>query len=371
MDILPDPPQSSQPLEHLETQLQDLKTMLKDVQNKDKHSKLGYRQLRKDIKTQLLVLRGSSVDDENRNQISVLAKSDPWSMRLPFMQKLFFTHDEKARKRSLEDVSKILGTEPSFNCLEQLRTYMDNIMSEAAVQPHVIDVPPVEATVRAIAHGQNIFNFLRSYLVSPAHLKEATGDSYHHDLFDKSVLLTGKKSPWKLRMHVFLPESFTVAQEEIHSHRNHFVSCCLYGGLSQELWEEPRHLSQDIPPESQPPITSLYKYIYEPTFTSDGLTRVFNVNFIGKISLARVQEQAVVKGQSYYMHPSVLHSVNAIDGCTVTLVWNSPLSTEKSCFSTQTPWEAESFVRPKFTEEEMRKQLEMVLQILTEDQDTK
>jgi len=87
---------------------------------------------------------------------------------------------------------------------------------------------------------------------------------------------------------------------------------------------------------------------------------------VGKVSLARVQEQAVAKGQTYYMHPSVLHSVNAIDGCTVTLVWNSPMATEKSCFATQTPWDSESFVRPKFTEEEMHKQLEMVLELLTD-----
>jgi len=101
--------------------------------------------------------------------------------------------------------------------------------------------------------------------------------------------------------------------------------------------------------------------------TEDKTTRVFNVNYVGSINLARVQEQAVIKGQSYYMHPSVLHSVCAIDGCTVTLVWNSPLATEKSCFATHTPWEFESFVRPKFTEEEMRKQLQMVLELLTED----
>jgi len=201
--------------------------------------------------------------------------------------------------------------------------------------------------------------------LSPEHLQNAVKDSYHHDLFDKSVLLSGKKTPWKLRMHVFLPESFPVAQEEVHSHRNHFVSCCLYGGLSQELWEEPHHLDEQNSTEPYP-VCTLNKYIYDPTVTPDGSTRVFNVNHVGKITLAKVQEQAVVKGQSYYMHPSVLHSVCAIDGCTVTLVWNSPQATEKSCFATHIPWEAESFIRPKFTEEEMRSQLEMVVQLVTE-----
>jgi len=365
-DIIPDPP-ADLPANYgaLEDHLQKLKITLQEIKEKDNHSKSEYCKLRMNIKTQFRVLRGCTVLEDGLSNITYLAKSDPWAMRLPYMQKLFFTHGEKKRRRVLEDVSLILG-EPSFNCLEQLRNYMDNVMSEAAVQPHVIDVPPVEATVRAIAHPKNILTFLRSYLISPTHLKEATGDSYHHDLFDKSVLLTGKKTPWKLRMHVFLPETFTVAQEEIHSHRNHFVSSCLYGGLSQELWEEPHHLPQDLTPEAQPPITTLYKYIYDPTVTSDGTTRVFNVNYIGKVSLARVQEQAVMKGQTYYMHPSVLHSVNAIDGCTITLVWNSPLATDKSCFATQTPWESESFIRPKFTEEEMTKQLEMVLHLLTE-----
>jgi hypothetical protein len=349
----------------LKTHLNTLKLTLKDQRSQGKHSTMEYSQMRKNIRAQLYVLRKSTVKYHDDTQmIATVTKADPWTTRLPYMQKLFFTHDERTRRRVLEDVSQIL-TVPSSNCLEQLRNYMDNIMSEAAVQPHVIDIPPIEATVRAIAQQQNILTFLRSFLLSPVHLKEAVGDSYHHDLFDKSVLLTGKKSPWKLRMHIFLPESFTVAQEEIHSHRNHFVSYCLYGALSQELWEEPQHLKPLPSTEAPPPVGSLYKYIYEPTITSEG-TRVFNVNFIGRISLARVQEQAVGKGQTYYMHPSVLHSVNAIDGCTVTLVWNSPQATEKSCFSTQTPWEAESFVRPKFTEEEMQKQLEMVLLLLTD-----
>jgi len=85
---------------------------------------------------------------------------------------------------------------------------------------------------------------------------------------------------------------------------------------------------------------------------------------VGSIQLTCVQEIAVLQHQSYYMHPSVLHSVCAIDGCTVTLVWNSPQATVKSCFATHTPWESEQFIRQKFTEEEMKKQIEMVLHLL-------
>lgn len=357
--------------EKLGTELTYLYREKREIQLKNKQAKIEYVQLRNQIFSECLALKNRRFGNSD---LVIPDKGDPWQSRIPYMQDLFFTHNDGARKRINSIISEILS-QP--NCLENLRNFMDTVMSEAAVQPHVIDVPSIEATVRSIASPENIRIFLREILSSDNHLDQVINDSYHHDLFDKSVLLCGKKSAWKLRMHVFVPETFTIAQEEIHSHRNHFVSYCLYGGLSQELWEEEKDVSmsnnkirknfsdKDMVPET----TQLFKYIYDPTTTSDGNTRVFNIKNTGKISLSRVQKSSVVKGQSYYMHPSVLHSVCAIDGCTVTLVWNSPHVTEKSCFATYSPWQSENFVRPKFTKEEMVKQLEMVLGLLLKPRD--
>jgi len=182
----------------------------------------------------------------------------------------------------------------------------------------------------------------------------------HHDLFDKLVLLSGPSTGYKLRLHVFLPSTFSLAQEEVHSHRNHFVSSVIHGGMTQGIWEETQHYSGPIAPQE------FHKYVYDPTVMPDG-TRVFNINNFGKINLTRVQEFTIGKGNTYYMHPSVLHSVESLSGCTVTLVLNSPQAVEKSCFATLDPWKDESFVRKRFTKEEVQTQLKFVLGLFDHD----
>eukprot|EP01125_Pyxidicula_operculata_P010775 TRINITY_DN354_c0_g1_i1.p1 TRINITY_DN354_c0_g1~~TRINITY_DN354_c0_g1_i1.p1 ORF type:complete len:249 (-),score=69.09 TRINITY_DN354_c0_g1_i1:50-796(-) len=244
-------------------------------------------------------------------------------------------------------------------------------MVESSSLAHVIDVPSLDSIVHALSRRENFFKLLDLIVQDQHNLESVVQDSYHHDLFDKTVLMSGKKSSWKLRLHVFTPDTFTLAQEEIHSHRNHFVSTVLHGGFTQQLWEDPKYLP--VPPElasthdPNPTISSFYKYIYDPTVTDDG-TRMFNIVPQGKIDLACVATVTIPKGTTYYMHPSVLHSVNSLDGCTITLVLNSPQATTKSCFSSEQPWEDESFVRARFTPEEMVKQLNFVRSLLENNQ---
>jgi ribosomal protein L29 len=95
----------------LKTHLNTLKLTLKDLRFQGKHSKMEYTQMRKNIRTQLYVLRKSTVMDHDDNitqMIATVTKADPWTTRLPYMQKLFFTHDERTRRRVLEDVSQLL-----------------------------------------------------------------------------------------------------------------------------------------------------------------------------------------------------------------------------------------------------------------------
>jgi len=235
-------------------------------------------------------------------------------------------------------------------------------MAEATVQPHVVNIAMLDAVVYALSRQAVFLQFMEKILGSEEFLNQVVTESYHHDLFDKTVLLSGAKSGWKLRMHVFLPASFSSAQEEVHSHRNHFVSHIIHGAFRQEVWEEPHHC---VPTEEKEfEIVPFHKYIYDPIKTEDG-TRVFNIAPLGKIDLARVDQVSVSKGGAYYMHPSVLHSVNAIDGCTVTLVLNSPQATTKSCFASLTPWKEESFVRERFTLDQVKSTLAMVAGLLS------
>jgi len=279
--------------------------------------------------------------------------------------KSFFpAHDDKSRFYHANLIDEIFSNFSGEDSVERVRNLIDEIMMKAACQPHVINVSALDALVYGLGIQNNFIRLLTRIMESQRLFNEFVNESYHHDLFHKTVLLGGKLSGWKLRMHIFIPMDFTEAQEEVHSHRNHFVSCLIHGGFRQEIWEEPKHCFAEDEKEFE--VVNFHKYIYDPTVTNDG-TRVFNINPLGKIDLARVDQISLTRGQIYYMHPSVLHSVNAIDGCTVTLVLNSPQATEKSCFASLEPWEEESFVRDRFTNEEMKETVGMVMKLVTTD----
>jgi hypothetical protein len=298
--------------------------------------------------------------DQEKTLIQEAGDEDTWKTRLPNMQKLFLSYNENLRAGYAEKVANIFAQNSDVGeSLSLIRTWIDEVMLRSACQPHVIDIPPVDAVVYALSRPSNFIEFTRRILASEEFFMKVVDESYHHDLFDKTVLLSGSKCGWKLRMHVFVPSTFSAAQEEVHSHRNHFVSHVLHGGFKQELWEDPAH----CPSMNDFEMHEFFKYIYDPTLTEDG-TRVFNIKPQGKVNLVRVDQICAGKGGAYYMHPSVLHSVNAIDGCTVTLVLNSPQATTKSCFASLTPWKEESFVREKFTPEQVRETVGMVCNLL-------
>jgi len=292
------------------------------------------------------------------------AAGDTWKTRLPHMQKLFPAHDEKARSYNSTNFDSILSNFNGEESIEKIRDVIDEVMGIAACQPHIINVSALDSLVFGLSIKENFVRLVTRIMESERLFNDFVNESYHHDLFHKTVLLSGKLSDWKLRMHVFIPMDFTEAQEEVHSHRNHFVSRLLHGSFSQEIWEEPHHCNPEE--EKEYKVIPFFKYIYDPKLTEDG-TRVFNINPLGKIDLARVDQVSLSEGNIYYMHPSVLHSVNAIDGCTVTLVLNSPQATEKSCFASLEPWEEECFVRDRFTPEEMNEMVRMVLGFVTND----
>jgi len=302
-----------------------------------------------------------------KNLIEKHMAGDTWKTRLPHMQKLFPAHDDKARFYYAKVIDDMFSNFSGEESVEKVRDLIDEVMVKAACQPHVINVSALDALVYGLGCQNNFIRLLQRVMESQRLFNEFVNESYHHDLFHKTVLLGGKISGWKLRMHIFIPVDFTEAQEEVHSHRNHFVSCLIHGGFRQEIWEEPKHCIAEEEKEFE--VINFHKYIYDPTVTEDG-TRVFNINPLGKIDLARVNQISVSKGQIYYMHPSVLHSVNAINGCTVTLVLNSPQATEKSCFASLEPWEEESFVRDRFTNEEMIEAVKMVMKLVTGNENT-
>ncbi|KAL6067073.1 JmjC domain-containing protein [Balamuthia mandrillaris] len=360
------------------------------------------REARTLVKQQLRELRGRRPAG-NKQQPDLEPTRDPWQARLPNMHKLFAGRNPALREKIKNQLQSLLeanekgedeGEKDEFEAAEKklaaLVAFLDERMEKACPQAHIIDFCALEALINAL--GDHVASILRLFLVSAglqdgekqqqrSFFQAAVSESYHHDLFEKMVLLAGQKSKWKLRMHIFLPENFTVAQEEVHSHRNHFASRILHGGFSHEIWEVPTDAESRMDVIQEDAVKKreeaeegggrfheLYKYVYDPLVTGTGeeATRVFNLNACGKVRLEKLEEIFVGKGQSYYMHTSVLHAVTSLNGCTVTFVLNAPQTNQTSCFATYQPWKEETFVRCRFTAVELREQLSRVLNLIEE-----
>uniref|UniRef100_A0A0G4HDW6 Uncharacterized protein n=1 Tax=Chromera velia CCMP2878 TaxID=1169474 RepID=A0A0G4HDW6_9ALVE len=289
-------------------------------------------------------------DSENAHEVA-----DPWVERLPKMHLLFPGRSERQRLRCFKELTSRLATGSAAEGLSAVVQLVDEEMRRACPQPLAMDFNALEALAWAFGQQSVFCQLVRLVLSDDALLERVVSDSYHHDLFDKTVLLSGKETNWKLRLHVFRPESFTVSQEEVHSHRNHFASHILHGGFTHQLWEPASPGDEDA--------KELYKYVYDPLVAEDG-TRMFHIEPKGKVRLRLEDEQTVKAGDTYYMHPSVLHAVTGLDGRTMTCVLNSPQVSERSCFSTHEVWEEEMFTRERFTVEEMQAQLKDVLNVV-------
>mmetsp|Transcript_37582 Transcript_37582/g.69285 ORF Transcript_37582/g.69285 Transcript_37582/m.69285 type:complete len:337 (-) Transcript_37582:352-1362(-) len=302
------------------------------------------------------------------------------------MHSFFYTRKKGLERKMAREASQHVSSP------EALEKWLAGQMAQLPAHSHVTDVPLLEALDRALAIPGNLSVFLSSILKDDELVKKIASRSYHQDLFDKVVLFSG--DTWKLRMHVFEAATFSQAQEEIHSHRDHFVSYCVHGGIVQQIWEEidphakmneeqqernEGKSSRGGAPETAGAVATTaagtakatavrpssipryHKYEYDPT-VSNG-TRVFKIKSLGKVFLGPVDdEQKARAGQTYYMHPSVLHSVEGIEGKTVTLVLNRR-ATSKSCFASPEPWE-ETFVRRKISPEQLRARISEVLELM-------
>eukprot|EP01130_Rhizamoeba_saxonica_P002672 TRINITY_DN12432_c0_g1_i1.p1 TRINITY_DN12432_c0_g1~~TRINITY_DN12432_c0_g1_i1.p1 ORF type:complete len:440 (-),score=47.67 TRINITY_DN12432_c0_g1_i1:51-1334(-) len=341
--------------------LDELYESLRLLRGAQKQSRVDLIELRRVVKSECRRLKGLPLNDYDADMIELTADGDTWETRLPHMQKLFPINDDKLRRQYIQMVDQILSkASDSTEIIQSLQSLIDEVIQNSACQPHVINATEVSSLVYALGIPSNFYRMLEHIKESDKYFCICVDNSYHHDLFHKTVLLKGI-SGWKLRMHMFIPSDFTEAQEEVHSHRNHFVSYCVNGSLTQELWELPQHCTADEEHEFE--VVPFHKYLYEPYVNDNGVS-VFNIVPQGTIDLARVDQATVSKGGIYYMHPSVLHSVNAIDGCTVTLVLNSPKATYKSCFASLEEWKVgENFVRPKFTHDEMIEMFAKVKQL--------
>lgn len=323
------------------------------------------RKTRADIKHQLRALRKMRKNETYQFPPSEeqLEPVNAWKTRVPNMHTLFPVSNHAARNKIENKIKQISNLSPS-EFLDQLIQLIDDEMIKSTPNTHVIGCENLESLIFNFGKDEIVTKILSSILESPKHLKIVCEQSDHHDLFEKLVLLCGPnpERKWKLRMHLFIPNQFTEAQEEVHSHRNHFASRIIIGGFAHEIWETPEFY--DNSDDSNQDIVQYHQYLYNPAIIIDDNgkeQRVFNLDEQGTIALKRIRTDEVSRGQTYYMNTSVLHCVKSLAGNTVTIVLNAPQTNPTSCFSTIEPWKDQTFVRSTFTEEQISTIINQVL----------
>lgn len=298
------------------------------------------REIRRQVRT---MRRHHSGDDD---PIVDVAVASPWDARLPNMHQLLFSETYECR-RFIRDVSDIFeGRSP----LDNLRAWIDSRFPNT--ETYVTNSKQMCKIMSALAYNSKLL--LRSIVNDPEYLSIVTSQSDHVDFFDKLVLMKGGAVDWKLRLHIFRSETLGEVQESLHSHRNHFVSHCLYGKIQQSIWEPCS--------ETDAGALQFKQYEYDPILTPNG--KVFNLAPRNTVYMREHRVENTYAGQKYYMHPSVIHKVTMATGHTITLVLNSRNVIKKSCFCSEETWYNPQYLRPQFTLDETREVLDLALRLI-------
>jgi len=361
----------------------------KQSRQKLKELKSQIKSERNEIKRQTQALRkhyNAETDDKYENQH--IEEKDCWDYRLPNMQQFIINIPNGSDKKTEKRFAVILKQYQSGQCdssatIQAIKDWIDDKMPN--VEAYATKPKEMSKIISNLA--KNIIVILNLLLSDQAECEAICARSYHHDLFEKIVLLTGKKG-WKLRLHLFKKEEIEQIQEELHSHRNHFLSTCLYGSITQKVWEVVKEKengkvdadgvkdgdgdgdgkaeydeSYDGKNVNYNGPIYLHKYTYDPK--GDEQNREFNITkHEEQVKLVCVKNQTSKVGDMYYMHPSIIHQVVECHGRTVTLVLNSKTVMMKSCFGTYQQWHSEQFKREKFKADELNEVLGLAVKLI-------
>ena len=221
----------------------DLKSKIKENRmNKDKESmkenKAKLKELKSDFKTdkneirrQTKALKKNYDPSKDKYDDQHIEEKDCWEYRLPNMQQFIINISNKEYKNKTDKRLRNILTDykdkkciSSSDALKQITDWIDYKMPNALAYT----TKPKDMSKIISNLSNNIVDILSLILSDKSFCEEICDRSYHHDLFEKMVIMKGKKG-WKLRLHLFTSDNLKVIQEELHSHRNHFLSTCLYG----------------------------------------------------------------------------------------------------------------------------------------------
>lgn len=393
-------------------QFSDLKAKIKeDRNNKDKESmkenkaklkdlKLKQKTERNEIKRQTAALKKHYDPSKDKYDNQHIEEKDCWEYRLPNMQQFIinisnkeFKHKTDKKLRNILSDYKDKKCISSSQALSKITDWIDDRMPNALAYT----TKPKDMSKIISNLSNNIIDILGLILADKEFCLEICDRSYHHDLFEKMVIMKGKKG-WKLRLHLFTSEGLKEIQEELHSHRNHFLSTCLYGSITQKVWEivddkddkdkkdnkekkdenneeeeeenggvddnkKKKENKEKKEEKNEDEIVTLHKYTYDPK--GDEKNREFNiVKHPEKVQLKCVKIQTSKVDDMYYMHPSIIHGVVQCEGKTITLVLNTKTVMKKSCFGSQQQWHSQQFKRQKFKMNELNDILSMAIKLI-------
>ncbi|MFD4998677.1 hypothetical protein [Streptomyces buecherae] len=169
-----------------------------------------------------------------------------------------------------------------------------------------------EAVVRRLSRRDEMRYLLDGILSDDRQLGEIAARSYYHaNSFLKIVLAVGDENAWKLRLHVWHPQSEAdlLPREDIHSHRWDFTTALLLGEYNAREY-------------MIAPGDDYHHYRYTPVRADQH----FSLEAMGSEQLAKVCESNVQAGTVYHLDHRVLHSIaRSNDGPTATVVLQGPV----------------------------------------------
>jgi hypothetical protein len=167
------------------------------------------------------------------------------------------------------------------------------------------------AVVRSLARHDEMRSLIDHIVSDDVQLAEIAARSYYHaNSFLKLVLAVGSENAWKLRLHVWHPQSEAdrPPREDIHSHRWDFTTALLLGEYNAREYM--------IAPGDE-----YHHYRYTPVRAD----QFFSLESMGTDQLAQVFESNLQAGTVYHLDHRVLHSIaRSHDGPTATVVLQGP-----------------------------------------------
>lgn len=214
----------------------------------------------------------------------------------------------------------------------------------------------VELSVKA-----SITSLIREILSNRGWLQKIANRSYtHNNGFDKFVLLSSEKPPFKLRLHIWWNDGSLVCKENIHDHSWDFCSALVSGTMRFQIFQ-PDDAGTDF---------FHYDCGFPKTIRTGQEIRMsdsgYKFNFLGKAKLTCVFDTNLSTGNAYFLSHDLLHRVMKTPGATTSTIMlhGKFLRKNSNLYVRDTINDADYSTVSKFRVDEVVEKLENYLEII-------